>query len=40
LHGELVDGGAEANQIGKCPTVAYWDKLDGSLPEYDRYSLE
>ncbi|MEO3867439.1 GMC family oxidoreductase [Nonomuraea sp. B12E4] len=30
----------EANQIGKGPTVANWDRLDGSLPEYTRYSLE
>ncbi|RZQ61133.1 FAD-dependent oxidoreductase [Amycolatopsis suaedae] len=30
----------EANQIGKGPTVACWDRLDGSLPEYERYSLE
>ncbi|SFB25374.1 Choline dehydrogenase [Amycolatopsis marina] len=30
----------EANQIGKGPTVANWDRLDGSLPEYSRYSLE
>lgn len=30
----------EANHIGKGPTVANWDKLDGSLPEYERYSLE
>ena len=29
-----------ANHIGKGPTVANWDKLDGSLPEYERYSLE
>ncbi|MBK3556826.1 GMC family oxidoreductase [Streptomyces sp. MBT56] len=29
-----------ANQIGKGPTVASWDRLDGSLPEYSRYSLE
>jgi choline dehydrogenase-like flavoprotein len=29
-----------ANQIGKGPTVACWDKLDGSLPEYSRFSLE
>ncbi|QNE79620.1 FAD-dependent oxidoreductase (plasmid) [Streptomyces finlayi] len=29
-----------ANHIGKGPTVASWDKLDGSLPEYSRYSLE
>jgi choline dehydrogenase-like flavoprotein len=29
-----------ANQIGKGPTVACWDYLDGSLPEYSRYSLE
>ena len=35
------DGKAyEANQIGKGPTVANWDQLDGSLPEYDRFSLE
>ncbi|SDI17721.1 GMC family oxidoreductase N-terminal domain-containing protein [Nonomuraea jiangxiensis] len=30
----------EANQIGKGPTVANWDRLDPSLPEYTRYSLE
>ena len=24
----------EANQIGKGPMVANWDKLDGNLPEY------
>ncbi|MDX3606753.1 MULTISPECIES: FAD-dependent oxidoreductase [Streptomyces] len=29
-----------ANQIGKGPTVASWDRLDGSLPEFSRYSLE
>jgi choline dehydrogenase-like flavoprotein len=29
-----------AGQIGKGPTVATWDMLDGSLPEYDRFSLE
>jgi choline dehydrogenase-like flavoprotein len=29
-----------ANAIGKGPTVANWDRLDGSLPEYTRYSLE
>lgn len=29
-----------ANAIGRGPTVASWDKLDGSLPEYSRYSLE
>src|SRR5262249_53899358 len=29
-----------ANQIGKGPTVACWDKLDGALPEFERYSLE
>src|SRR3954451_25167000 len=29
-----------ANHIGKGPTVANWDKLDGSLPEYERFSLE
>ncbi|HXV93309.1 MAG TPA: GMC family oxidoreductase [Pseudonocardia sp.] len=30
----------EANQIGKGPTVASWDRLDETLPEYERYSLE
>lgn len=30
----------EAYQIGRGPTVASWDKLDGNLPEYERYSLE
>ncbi|HYN97416.1 MAG TPA: GMC family oxidoreductase [Pilimelia sp.] len=30
----------EANQIGKGPTVACWDRLDESLPEYTRYSME
>ncbi|MEW2548186.1 GMC family oxidoreductase N-terminal domain-containing protein [Streptomyces sp. NPDC047002] len=30
----------QANQIGKGPTVATWDYLDGSRPEYERYSLE
>ncbi|MDG4764708.1 GMC family oxidoreductase [Solwaraspora sp. WMMD406] len=30
----------QAYQIGKGPTVANWDRLDGSLPEYHRYSLE
>jgi enediyne biosynthesis protein E9 len=35
------DGKAyEAHAIGRGPTVASWDRLDGSLPEYDRYSLE
>ncbi|MFI2652163.1 GMC family oxidoreductase N-terminal domain-containing protein [Micromonospora fulviviridis] len=35
------DGTAyQAHQIGKGPCVATWDKLDGSLPEYHRYSLE
>ncbi|MBC6450537.1 GMC family oxidoreductase N-terminal domain-containing protein [Actinokineospora xionganensis] len=29
-----------ANQIGKGPVVANWDHLDGSLPEYRRFSLE
>lgn len=38
---ERGDGLAyEANQIGKGPCVANWDRLDGSLPEYSRYSLE
>jgi choline dehydrogenase-like flavoprotein len=30
----------EGNQIGKGPIVANWDRLDGSLPEYSRFSLE
>jgi enediyne biosynthesis protein E9 len=30
----------EANQIGKGPVVANWDRLDASLPEYSRFSLE
>ncbi|TDB72548.1 FAD-dependent oxidoreductase [Micromonospora sp. KC723] len=30
----------EAYQIGKGPCVANWDRLDGSLPEYSRFSLE
>ena len=30
----------EAHQIGKGPTVASWDRLDGTLPEFERYSLE
>jgi choline dehydrogenase-like flavoprotein len=35
------DGTAfDAYQIGKGPVVASWDRLDGSLPEYERYSLE
>jgi enediyne biosynthesis protein E9 len=29
-----------ANQIGRGPSVASWDRLDGSLPEYSRFSLE
>jgi choline dehydrogenase-like flavoprotein len=29
-----------AYQIGKGPSVASWDRLDPSLPEYHRYSLE
>ncbi|WP_214110401.1 FAD-dependent oxidoreductase [Acrocarpospora catenulata] len=29
-----------ASQIGKGPCVASWDRLDGSRPEYTRYSLE
>ncbi|WP_433202039.1 FAD-dependent oxidoreductase [Dactylosporangium sp. CS-047395] len=36
-----ADGKAyAANQIGRGPTVASWDKLDGTLPEYERFSLE
>jgi choline dehydrogenase-like flavoprotein len=30
----------EAYQIGKGPVCASWDKLDGDLPEFSRYSLE
>ena len=30
----------EANQIGKGPTVACWDFLDGDRPEFSRFSLE
>ncbi|WP_412543678.1 GMC family oxidoreductase [Longispora sp. K20-0274] len=38
---EREDGQAyAANQIGRGPVVASWDKLDGSLPEHERYSLE
>jgi choline dehydrogenase-like flavoprotein len=29
-----------ANQIGRGPSAASWDRLDGSLPEFGRYSLE
>jgi hypothetical protein len=29
-----------ANQIGRGPSVACWDYLDGSRPEYSRFSLE
>ena len=29
-----------AQQIGKGPAVATWDSLDGSLPEYERFSIE
>jgi len=32
--------GYAANQIGRGPTVATWDYLDGSRPEFERYSLE
>jgi choline dehydrogenase-like flavoprotein len=35
------DGKAyEAYQIGKGPVCASWDRLDGSLPEFSRHSLE
>ncbi|GIF16422.1 FAD-dependent oxidoreductase [Actinoplanes teichomyceticus] len=30
----------EAYQIGRGPTVANWDRLDASLPEFERFSLE
>ncbi|MBA9005613.1 GMC family oxidoreductase N-terminal domain-containing protein [Thermomonospora cellulosilytica] len=29
-----------ANQIGRGPVVANWDRLDGDLPEFSRFSLE
>ncbi|APU15752.1 MULTISPECIES: FAD-dependent oxidoreductase [Actinoalloteichus] len=29
-----------ANQIGRGPAVASWDDLDGTRPEYSRFSLE
>lgn len=29
-----------AYHIGRGPTVASWDRLDGDLPEYERFSLE
>ena len=29
-----------ATQIGKGPSVASWDRLDGTLPEFSRFSLE
>jgi enediyne biosynthesis protein E9 len=29
-----------ANQIGRGPVVANWDRLDGNLPEFSRFSLE
>jgi choline dehydrogenase-like flavoprotein len=32
--------GYAAYQIGRGPTVASWDQLDGDLPEYERFSLE
>lgn len=30
----------QAAQIGKGPCVASWDRLDASLPEFSRYSIE
>jgi enediyne biosynthesis protein E9 len=32
--------GYAANQIGRGPVVANWDRLDASLPEHSRFSLE
>jgi choline dehydrogenase-like flavoprotein len=32
--------GFRGNQIGKGPVAACWDWVDGSLPEYDRFSME
>ncbi len=29
-----------ANQIGRGPSTANWDRLDETLPEYSRFSLE
>ena len=42
LFGLSRSGGKayEAYQIGKGPVVASWDRLDASLPEFHRYSLE
>jgi choline dehydrogenase-like flavoprotein len=42
LFGLSRGGGVayRAGQIGKGPCVASWDKLDGSLPEFHRYSIE
>lgn len=37
---ELFGLAYAANQIGKGPCVASWDNLDGSLPEFSRFSLE
>jgi hypothetical protein len=38
---EREDGQAyAAYQIGRGPTVANWDRLDGNLPEFHRFSLE
>jgi enediyne biosynthesis protein E9 len=34
------DGRAYLAQVGKGPCVASWDDLDGSRPEYERFSLE
>jgi enediyne biosynthesis protein E9 len=35
-HGQAY----EANQIGRGPSVASWDRLDAALPEHSRFSLE
>jgi choline dehydrogenase-like flavoprotein len=42
LLGLARPGGAayEAAQIGRGPSVACWDYLDGSRPEFSRFSLE
>jgi len=38
---ERPEGSAySANQIGRGPSVASWDRLDSSLPEHSRFSLE
>jgi choline dehydrogenase-like flavoprotein len=40
LEGPYEGLAYSANQIGRGPCVASWDRLDGSLPEFSRFSLE